>query len=44
MSSSGLTYLEYVCVPGVTNLKTCSAAKIVKRYAREVREIVDRKR
>lgn len=44
MSSSGRTYFAYVCVPGVTSRSACSAARMVRRYASGVREIVERKR
>lgn len=37
-------YLECVWVPGVTNRRTCSAAKMVRAYDSGVRAIVDRKR
>lgn len=43
-SSSGLMYLEKVCVPGSTSLRSFSAATIVSRYDSGVRAIVDRNR
>lgn len=44
ISSDGLTYFEYVCVPLLTRPSISSANKIVRRYASGVRDIVDRKR
>ncbi len=41
-SSSGLTNLEKVCVPGSTRRRSLSAATIVRRYDSGVRAIVDR--
>ena len=42
ISSDGLMYLLYVCVPGATRRRTFSAAKMVRRYANGVLEMVDK--